>query len=298
MRPLHIFIAIIVAASWGINFIFVKFGLTELPPLLLCALRFLFASIPAVFFIQRPSGNLKLLIYYSLFTFAIQFSLLFFGLHLGMPAGLSSLVFQIQIFFNIFLAAIFFQEIPTKIQITGAIIAFTGIAFAMIDINQSSTILGFILVFFSALSWSFGNLFAKKINAENTLSLVAWGCLISMPITFFLSYLIEGPSLILTSIQHISWIGIGSIAYATYISTGVGYVLWSILLKTYPISSVIPFTLLIPIFGYTSSMLVFHESFSNWKIIATFLIILGLSINIFGPKILLKSRGLREAAIN
>lgn len=45
----HILLALLVAVVWGLNFLFVKLGLEEISPLLLCTLRFTLASIPAIF---------------------------------------------------------------------------------------------------------------------------------------------------------------------------------------------------------------------------------------------------------
>ncbi|MDF1756751.1 MAG: EamA family transporter [Legionellaceae bacterium] len=292
MSLFHVLLAVIVAASWGFNFIFVKLGLNELPPLLLCAIRFLLVSIPIVFVVKRPKVPFRQILCYGLFTFAIQFSLLFLGLKLGMPAGASSLIFQTQIFFSLFVAAFAFKEMPTRPQLFGGLVAFIGIGCVWSDIGESSTMIGLILEIIAAASWAVGNAFSKKIGRVNSYSLVAWGCLVSTPPLLLLSFIIDGPTLIFTSLKHVSWIGVMSVAYTTYISTGVGYVLWNKLLSIYPVSSVIPFTLLIPIFGLFGSMVVFNEPLSKMTMFAALFIIMGLAINIFGGKITarLKSR--------
>ena len=55
MHLQHIALAVVVAVIWGFNFVMIKAGLDELPPILLCALRFIFAAFPAVFFMRRPN---------------------------------------------------------------------------------------------------------------------------------------------------------------------------------------------------------------------------------------------------
>ena len=72
-----------------------------MPPFLLAALRFLFAArargVP-----RRPPGDaVALLVGYGFAIGVLQFGLLFLGMKLGMPAGLSSLVIQTQVFFTI-----------------------------------------------------------------------------------------------------------------------------------------------------------------------------------------------------
>ena len=48
MRPLDLLTAVFVAFVWGLNFVVIKLGLAELPPLLFSALRFTVAALPWV----------------------------------------------------------------------------------------------------------------------------------------------------------------------------------------------------------------------------------------------------------
>lgn len=284
MRILHILLAILVAAIWGTNFVFVKLGLNETSPLLLCTLRFLFVSIPVVFFLPKPKIPLTLIIYYGMFTFAIQFSLLFLGMHMGMPAGLSSIILQVQVFFSLFLAAIFLNEKLSKLQIIGSVVSFSGLALIVSQLSHTGSLVGFVLEILGAASWATGNLVTKKVGRVNSLSLVAWGCLVSTPPLIILTIIIDGPIQTITSLQNISWLAIAAIAYITYISTWLGYGIWNWLISLYPVASVMPFSLLVPIFGMIGSSIVFNEPMQTWKLNATYLVICGLCINIFGPR--------------
>ena len=46
MRPVHVALAVLVAAIWGLNFVVIEVGLEDFPPLLLSALRYILASLP------------------------------------------------------------------------------------------------------------------------------------------------------------------------------------------------------------------------------------------------------------
>lgn len=286
MSPLHILLAILTVAVWGLNFVFIKIGLNELPPLFLCTLRFVFVSIPIVFILPKPSVPFKHILQYGLVTFALQFSFLFLGMHAGMPAGLSSIVLQVQVFFSLFLAAFFLKERLGKLQILGSIVSFTGLGVIWTKVSHDTSWLGFILEIGCAASLAVSNLITKKIGPVNPLSLVGWGSLVAIPPLLLLSLVVEGPAQITVSLHHITWLSILSVAYTAYISTWFGYGVWSWLIGKYPVSSIIPFTLLVPIFGMLGSNLVFQEPMQQWKLQATLFIILGLSIHIFGPKIL------------
>jgi len=59
-------LAIVVVAIWGVNFVVIKVGLKEIPPILLCALRFFLAAFPAVFFIKRPAASWRMVVGFGL----------------------------------------------------------------------------------------------------------------------------------------------------------------------------------------------------------------------------------------
>src|SRR5437764_924007 len=101
MPLLHCFLAIVVAFIWGLSFVVIKLGVGSTPPLLLAALRFTFAALPAVFLVPRPKTGWRIVASYGFFLGVAQFGLLFAAISLGMPASLASVVMQAQVFFTI-----------------------------------------------------------------------------------------------------------------------------------------------------------------------------------------------------
>lgn len=96
-------LALLVVVVWGLNFVVIKVGLHNMPPLMLAGLRFLLVAFPAIFFVARPKIPLPLLLGYGLTISFGQFAFLFCAIKFGMPAGLASLVLQAQAFFTIVL---------------------------------------------------------------------------------------------------------------------------------------------------------------------------------------------------
>lgn len=286
----HILLAVLVAAVWGCNFIFVKLGVHEVPPLFLCAVRFFLASIPAIFFIRPPATSFKLVTLYGLVMFALQFSLVFTGMAAGMAAGMASLLGQTAVFFSIFFAAIFIREIPSVWQLMGALLSFSGIALAALHINGDMTLASFVLIIAGAAAWGLGTLITKKLGHVNMVSLVAWGSLVSFPPLLLLSLLLEGPAQIMFALHHFSLIALISLLYIVYMSTWVGYGVWGWLLSRYSVASVVPFTLLVPVFAMLISTLLMGESFEPWKMTVSGLVIAGLCINIFVPRLITRKK--------
>jgi O-acetylserine/cysteine efflux transporter len=286
LSPKHLMLALITIIIWGLNFIAIYYGLKGFPPLLLSAFRFGLAAFPWVFFLPRPRAPLRFILGYGLFTFVLQFGFLFSGIYLGLSPGLSSLVLQVQVFFSIGLAALFFHDRPGAWKICGSLISFIGIGIVAAHRSDGATTMGLVLTLLAALCWAAGNMFSKKVEAESPLSLVVWGNLVAFPFMVVLSLVVEGPVLILHSIQNLSITTVIAITYITYMSTHIGYGAWGFLLNTYSTAVVVPFTLLIPVVGFLGSTMFLDEGFPFWKLIASLFVMGGLVFNLLEKQIL------------
>ncbi|HAW6256574.1 EamA family transporter [Legionella pneumophila] len=281
----HLLLALLVVFVWGVNFIFVKLSLEEFSPLLLCAVRFLLASVPAVFFIKPPAVPFKIIAGYGLIMFALQFALLFIGLRVGMTPGVASLLMQVQVFFSMFFAIIFLGEQPHVGQIIGALIAFIGIGVVALHFDHNVSLMGFLCILAAAASWGIGNLITKKIHSVNLIAVIVWSSFVACLPMFILSLVFEGPESFVTAYEHMTWKGILSVLYIVYISTWVGYGVWNWLISRYPVGMVVPFTLLVPVVGILSSVFILGEPFYLWKLVAGLLVISGLCINLLTTRL-------------
>ncbi len=288
MPTLHVLLTLMVIVIWGVNFVFVSVALDELSPFLLCTLRFILSSVPAIFFIKRPSAQaFKLVAAYGLVMFALQFSLIFFSMKVGMPPGIASLLMQTQVFFSVFFAVMFLGEQPRVTQIFGALIAFMGIALVALHLDGSGMSLSsFILVLAAAATWGVGNLITKKTHGTHFSTVIVWGSFVAVFPMLILSLLLEGAQSMAFTVTHLSSKGIGALLYIVYVSTLIGYGIWNWLISKYPVSMVVPYTLLIPVIGMASAVLFFGEPLQSWKIMAGLLVLIGLSINVLGPRFL------------
>lgn len=283
MPTLHLLITLLVVVVWGINFLFVKVGLTEIQPLLLCTLRFLLAGLPIVF-IKPPAVPFKLVAAYGLVMFALQFGLVFTGMQVGMTAGMASLIMQVQVFFSMFFAMAFLGEKPTAPQVVGALVSFTGIGLVAFHFDSNVSFLGFVLILGAATTWGVGNLITKQIRSKDLVSVVVWGSFVAFFPMLLLALVFEGPSSFVSAYEHVTWHGVTALLYIVVVSTWLGYGLWNWLLTRYPVAEVVPFTLLIPVVGLLSSVWFLGEPFQSWKLVAGLLVIGGLCINILSTR--------------
>ena len=281
----HLLLALLVVSIWGSNFVAIKIALHDLPPLLLCMLRFVFVAIPAVFFLRRPAVSVRQLLEYGLTMFAFQFGFLFLGMKLGISPGLASLVLQFQVFVTLALAATLLKERIYPAQVGGALIAAAGFALVAVHLGGEVSIAGLVCLLFAAISWGWANFTAKRLGRVNPLALVVWGSLVVPVPMAVASAIFEGPALIVRSLTHLGGPALLGGAYIVYLSTLVAYSLWSWLLARHPATTVTPFALLVPVFGLLSSALMLGEPLPVWKLVAAALVIAGLSLNVFGPRL-------------
>ena len=314
MTPIHIALAILVTFIWGVNFTFIAWGLESFPPLMLTAMRFFFTAIPLVLFLKPPKFNRTLFIY-AIGTFVLQYAFVFTAMHLGASAGLTALLLQMQIFITVLLAYVILGEAVSRMQIVGMMIGVLGLGVIALNLGGDMPLLGFICIVIAAIGWSFGNIASKQSskqaleqtaikagsqgagrsiilpvdthhksskNASNrmaalsALALVVWGGLIACVVLVIVSLIFETDAWQLATFTQASMKSWLSLGFIVYISTLIGFGLWAHLLAQNTASKVMPFALLVPIFGMATSVLLTGEIITWWKMLAMGLILSGL----------------------
>jgi len=289
----HIALLVMVAAIWGFNFVVIKFGLVSFPPLLFSALRFFFAAIPLVFFIKRPMVPWSIILGIGMVLGVIKFSLLFIGMDRGMSAGLASLLLQSQAFFTVILGMFIYADQPRPIQWLGIGVAFAGMALIGTSVDQSFTLTGLAMVLAAGFAWAVSNMLMKKAGNVDMLSLMVWVSLVPPLPLLLVSLLTDGQDAVLTAFSHISWIGVAAVAYISWLTTIVGFGIWGSMIRRFGASAVAPFSLLVPVFGMSSSALVLGEHFGPVRIAGALLIVCGLLLTVarFGKATVVQPAG-------
>ncbi|MCX5390818.1 EamA family transporter [Streptomyces sp. NBC_00094] len=288
MAPAHLALAALVAAVWGVNFVVIEIGLDHFPPLLFSALRFLAAALPAVFLVGRPTVAWKWIVGVGLVLGVAKFGLLFTGMDLGAPAGLSSLVLQIQAVFTALFAFAALGERPGRRKVAGMAVALAGIGVAAVDEGAfdggtAGALTGFALVVAAAACWGVSNVLTRKASPPDALNFMVWVSTVPVLPLLALSLLLEGPERDLAALRGLDWTGVGVIVYVAWITTVFGFGAWGWLLRRYPASSVAPFSLLVPVFGMSSAALFLGEGVSPLRWCAAALLVGGVALTSLAP---------------
>lgn len=278
------FYAVLVAVIWGLAFIAVKWGVAEMPPLMLTALRFFFTAIPAVFFIRAPNAKPSIIIAYGLVLGLGQFGFVFTALSMDITIGLTGITVQTQVFFTIILTVIVFRERPRAFQIIGTLIAFAGVFLIGQAKAGDSDFYPFLLVLAGAFCWGCANIIGKLAGPIDMLSFIVWSSLVSPIPLVLLSWWLEG-SAGFAALAPPSWTLVLVVAILAYPATLYCFGMWSHLLSRYPAASVAPFALLVPVVSLLAGAVFLSERVSAIELIGATLVMAGLTCVIFWPRL-------------
>ena len=281
----HALLAVLVTIIWGLSFVVIKLGVGSTPPLLLAALRFLFAALPAAFFIPPPKTGWRSVVGYGVFLGVAQFGLLFAALAFGMPASLASLVMQAQVFFTILFAALLMGERPGPHQVLGGIVGFLGLALIAVPRLSGSGAGPFLMTVAAAASWGVANIISKRAGRVDMLAFIVWSSLVAPLPLLGLSVWLDGPGRVMDALMGANLGTVLAVAYLAYPTTVFAFAVWAHLLSRHPAATVTPFALLVPVAGTIGSALILGEAMRPIEAVGGAVIVAGLALNVFGLRL-------------
>jgi O-acetylserine/cysteine efflux transporter len=258
MEPRDSLRATLVAIVWGANFVVIDEGLKGFPPFLLLSARFLLVAFPLILFVPRP-GPWKPILLVGLLMSLGQFSLLYLGLQLGMPAGLASILLQAQVMFGIVISSAVLGEHASRRQMAGVLVGLIGLAVVALSYGANAPIAPLALTIGAALSWATGNVISRRSKLTSGLGLVVWSAIVVPVPALILALIVNGPHAIGHALAHTDLLTVGSTLYTVTISSLFGYTVWNSLLSRYTVGAVTPFALLVPVAGTVSAWIVLGQ---------------------------------------
>ncbi|MDX2973408.1 EamA family transporter [Kribbella solani] len=280
MKPRDLLLALAAVTVWGINFVVIEVGLEGVPPLLLSALRFFFAAVPAIFLLGKPRVPWRYVVGVGLSLGVAKFGLLFIAMDHGVPAGLASLVLQCQVIFTVLFAIVVLRERPRPVQLLGIVIACVGIVLIVLDRKLSAPLGALLLVIVAGACWGVSNTITRYAKPSDTLRFMVWVSAVAVVPLLVLSLITEGPRADLDALRGIDLSGVGAIAFLAFAATLFGFGIWGYLLRQYDASTVAPFSLLVPVVGMSAAWVLRGEAVGPQQAIASVLVIGGMACTI------------------
>ena len=274
MKFIHVLMAISVPLIWGTGFVVAKGAISEFPPILLMAFRFLVTSLVLVWFVKPPIGQLRALFLIAIVASAIQYSLTFTGLR-GLDAGFAALIVQLEVPFLVILGAILLGEKASLRKWMGIMIAFAGVGLLIGKVEFNNAWGSVALVVAGAFTWAVGQIFVRKLNNIDGLTTTAWVAVFATPQLFIMSFIFETNQIeFITNASMSIWL---AVLYLGIIMTALGYYFWNTLIRSYTIEKIAPFLLLLPVFSLIGGVLFLGEMISGAKMFGGLIVILGVA---------------------
>ena len=281
MLKKHLSLALLVTLVWGVNFPITKLGLRAIDPFVLTGIRFALAALPLVFFIKRPAVKFRYVVAYGIIFGLGMWGVINYGIQVGVSPGIASLIIQLSVFFTMGWGFLLFKEKIRGAQMIGAVLALIGLAGIISTQEGNHAVLGVMLIVLSAVAWSIGNVIIKKSGVKEIFSFMVWASLIPPVPLFLTAWLMHGTAAFEGLQASLDLTAALSILFQVYLATHFAYWGWNSLLKLYPVSTVAPLSLLIPVFGIASSMLMLDERISTPNLISIGIIIAGLAVGLY-----------------
>ncbi|MGN6162438.1 MAG: EamA family transporter [Marmoricola sp.] len=278
-------LAVAMTLIWGTNFVVIDAGMHGIPPLLFAALRFVFVAFPLVLFVPRPAVRWQAVVAIGTFMFAGQYGFLYLAMANGLPAGLASLVLQLQVPLTVVFATVALRERPRLPTILGVGLGALGLAIIAAGRSANVQVDALLLCAGGAISWAVGNVIARATRAPGGFPLTIWAALVPPVPLFALALLVDGPSGVAHGFAHFGLAAVGSTAFTVVLSTIVGFSIYNGLLRRHPASTVVPWVLLVPPFGIAAAALLLGERPSEPELVGGAILILGAWLAQRSPRV-------------
>jgi len=277
MRPQHVIFALVVAGAAGTNWVASKIAVDTLPPFLTVAMRFGILAVAFLPFARYFRGQMLNVFLVSLTLGVMQFGFMFLSLSLSEDVSTMAITNQLYVPFSTLLGIVFLGERVGWIRSSAIAIAFGGVVVMGFDPAAFRQLDAMFVVTLSALSLSVSSLFMRKLSGITVFQLQFWICLLAAPQMLALSLIFEVDRW--AGVPDASAAAWYAFVYTIFVGTTyhAGYYY---LLRRYPVSTVAPLMLMLPVVGIGSGILVYGD-------VLTFQIALGGALTLAGVAVII-----------
>ncbi len=280
LTPKTIFLILLVLIIWASNFVAIKWGVAEIPPLMLLTMRFMVAGILFLPFIQWP-GRKKAL------TIAVV-GVLMGPLHQGflyvalqtVPSGIMAIILQTSVILVTLIGWLFLKERVGWRTWTGIGLGISGIVVLLGMPSAAISSVGYVLSFASAFFLALNYLGMKKIGDVRPATYICLLSLPSVPILLISSILIEDTEWIETA-STLRWDVIILVVMYQAVILSASHMLWQNMVAKHPVSQMVPWTLLIPLLAVVIGAIFLNEAITLPILVGGALTIMGVAIITF-----------------
>lgn len=275
-----ILLTLLIILIWSSNFIFIKVGVSEINPLVLLSLRFTVAGLVFLPFMKWPGWHKAgIIASVGLLMGLLHQGFLYVGL-MSTPAGLMSILLQLNVIIATLIGWLFFKETIGWRTWTGILVGMIGIIVLVGSTNLNGNMEGYTYGLISAFFIALAYIAMKKVGTVHPPTYIALLHLPIAPFIFLSSVVIEGTAW-MENIPNLNWTSISIVVLYQAIVLSFSHILWQKLIVRYPVSQIVPWTLLIPVFAVAIAVLVLGEVLTLSIFLGGFLTVAGVGIITF-----------------
>jgi O-acetylserine/cysteine efflux transporter len=181
MTPRQIVCAVLVQLLWGYQYVAIKLGVAEFPPLFFLSVRFVAIAALLIPLVPKPTRReIGPIIAISVFFSGLNFGLFYIGLGLG-TGTMTAVANQLTSPFIILLAWLMLGDRPSLRTTFGVLLAFGGVVVAATGAHGSTNVIAALLVACAALAFAVGSSLIKRYGPFAPMTLMAWMSLFTVP---------------------------------------------------------------------------------------------------------------------
>lgn len=276
---------------WGTTWIFIKFGLEDLPPLTFAAARFVLALIVLAFiiYLQKipfPTNkrDWKLLALTGVMQFSINYSLVFWS-EQYISSGLAAVLQAMITVFGLVLAWIHLpNERITLLKVAAVLIGIGGVAVIFIEqmkINSMMAFAGCIAIVVGAYAAAHGSILVKAFGSSLHPAMLVFGQMICgiLPIIIY-ALTVEGNPLKL----NWTWKAAVSVVYLSICGTIAAFWLYYWLLSKVESTKAMMISLVTPLIAVIVGRIFLNEQLPAQTVFGGILILASIGLIVFKRK--------------
>jgi O-acetylserine/cysteine efflux transporter len=281
MKLIHIFLMICTATVWGYNFIAIRVVLEVFSPEQLAFTR---AMITLIVLLPwwKPWERVSIRFLGACLAIgAIAFYLLFFAVQMTDSLTTVAIGTQLLAPISALVAFMFYREVISKWKWFGILLASGGAIYIATTGASVLSVATLGITVLSVLFYSVGSVVAIKSSSVNIWRMLAWISAVALVPTALMATL-SGPLLpdpALLDMKH--WM---ALVFAILISALLGHAVILTLYRIYPISNVVPYVLLTPVFAALFAILVYDETIELKLLTGGILVLAGVWIQQLGSR--------------
>ncbi|BAB59901.1 hypothetical protein [Thermoplasma volcanium GSS1] len=266
MKEIKYLIPYVIFTSF--SYYFAKNGVEQVSPSLFMGIRYLLSGLILLPFAKklRITKNIILLaIMTSTSTAFWAYGLLYVS-----PAESAVLSYSMPIF-SLPIAFLMVSERPSKVEIIGIVIGFTGVIIYGIPLMKGFTIFGAVLTISNAVFWASFTVFYRKLKEEDPFSTNAMQFLIGSLFLFALVPLDPSHNFSLSFAVDVIWM-------AT-LGGALQFILWNFMVKISAVNRITVLAFAVPIFTTILGVILSHEIPSGLAIAGVIIMFTGIFVS-------------------